>query len=174
MFVSSQQMYSVLPSSVHTTLCLFLLTDVLGLTFKRPYNFDYKSGQWVRIACHELGKSEYHPFTLTSAPHEEHLSLHIRAVGPWTMNMRRTYDYNDRDGKPFPKVHTLTMEYVFFRIDDRSPFIIEYDFFHKQSLVYYLLIVDLVLNTLENGNYSSQRILYGKRERVGDGGDVKQ
>ena len=83
----------------------YIFTDVLGLTFKRPLNFEYKSGQWVRIACLELGKSEYHPFTLSSAPHEENLSLHIRAVGPWTMNIRKTYDANNRDGKPFPKVH---------------------------------------------------------------------
>ncbi|XP_053406292.1 dual oxidase 2-like [Mercenaria mercenaria] len=82
-----------------------LPSDVLGLTFKRPLNFEYKSGQWVRIACIELGEGEYHPFTLTSAPHEEHLSLHIRAVGPWTMNMRKTYDINNRDGKPFPKLY---------------------------------------------------------------------
>lgn len=82
-----------------------LPSDVLGLTFKRPLNFEYKSGQWVRIACLELGEGEYHPFTLTSAPHEEHLSLHIRAVGPWTMNMRKTYDINNRDGKPFPKLY---------------------------------------------------------------------
>ncbi|XP_052282724.1 dual oxidase 2-like isoform X1 [Dreissena polymorpha] len=82
-----------------------LPSDVLGLTFKRPSNFEYKSGQWVRIACQELGTSEYHPFTLTSAPNEEHLSLHIRAVGPWTMNMRKTYDANTRDDKPFPKLY---------------------------------------------------------------------
>ena len=53
----------------------------------------------------ELGENEYHPFTLTSAPHEEHLRLHIRAVGPWTMNIRKKYDINNRDGKPFPKVN---------------------------------------------------------------------
>jgi dual oxidase len=48
----------------------------------------------VRIACLSLGDSEYHPFTLTSAPHEDFLSLHIRAVGPWTSNLRRAYDAN--------------------------------------------------------------------------------
>ena len=68
--------------------------DVTALKFKRPINFEYKSGQWVRIACAALGKSEYHPFTLTSAPHEDYLSLHIRAVGPWTTNLRKTYDAN--------------------------------------------------------------------------------
>lgn len=91
-----------------------MFSDVLGLTFKRPLNFEYKSGQWVRIACLELGEGEYHPFTLTSAPHEEHLSLHIRAVGPWTMNMRKIYDRNNRDDKPFPKVLFLNCVLLIF------------------------------------------------------------
>lgn len=38
-----------------------------------------------------LGTTEYHPFTLTSAPHEDTLSLHIRAVGPWTTRLRELY-----------------------------------------------------------------------------------
>ena len=63
-----------------------------ALVFKRPAGFDYKSGQWVRIACLDLGESEYHPFTLTSAPHEDSLSLHIRALGPWTKNIRAAVD----------------------------------------------------------------------------------
>lgn len=29
---------------------------------------------------------------MTSAPHEKYLSLHIRAVGPWTTAIRRVYD----------------------------------------------------------------------------------
>ncbi|XP_078655544.1 dual oxidase 2-like isoform X2 [Branchiostoma floridae x Branchiostoma belcheri] len=69
-----------------------LPSNVTMLKFKRPTNFDYKSGQWVRIASAALGNNEYHPFTLTSAPHEDTLSLHIRSVGPWTNNLRKTYD----------------------------------------------------------------------------------
>ncbi|KAL5006128.1 hypothetical protein ScPMuIL_017286 [Solemya velum] len=82
-----------------------LPSEVLALVFKRPLNFEYQSGQWVRVACLELGESEYHPFTLTSAPHEEHLSLHIRAVGPWTMNMRNTYNINNRELKDLPLLY---------------------------------------------------------------------
>jgi dual oxidase len=78
--------------------------DVINLQFKRPVNFNYKSGQWVRIACLDLGGSEYHPFTLTSAPHEENLSLHIRSVGPWTINLRNTYNKDNLQDRPFPKV----------------------------------------------------------------------
>uniref|UniRef100_A0A8C2SLR3 NAD(P)H oxidase (H2O2-forming) n=1 Tax=Coturnix japonica TaxID=93934 RepID=A0A8C2SLR3_COTJA len=68
-----------------------LPSGVTHLRFQRPQDFDYKSGQWVRIACMALGTSEYHPFTLTSAPHEDTLSLHIRAVGPWTTRLRELY-----------------------------------------------------------------------------------
>ncbi|XP_062502786.1 dual oxidase-like isoform X1 [Corticium candelabrum] len=76
-----------------------LPSDVLSIVFKRPSNFDYKSGQWVRIACLGLSKNEYHPFTLTSAPHEEHLSVHVRAVGPWTNNLKNVYS-----NVPYPRL----------------------------------------------------------------------
>ncbi|XP_048338002.1 dual oxidase 2-like [Sphaerodactylus townsendi] len=68
-----------------------LPSGVTRLQFQRPEYFDYRSGQWVRIACLSLGTNEYHPFTLTSAPHEDTLSLHIRAAGPWTTRLRELY-----------------------------------------------------------------------------------
>ncbi|NWI18868.1 DUOX2 oxidase, partial [Crypturellus soui] len=77
----------LLPSA----LCFPHHPGVTYLRFQRPHDFDYKSGQWVRIACVALGTTEYHPFTLTSAPHEDTLSLHIRAVGPWTTRLRELY-----------------------------------------------------------------------------------
>lgn len=93
------QSCSSLSSCVVHVLCAFTLTlslaalpvGVTHLEFKRPQGFTYRSGQWVRIACLMLGTDEYHPFTLTSAPHEETLSLHIRAVGPWTSRLRELY-----------------------------------------------------------------------------------
>lgn len=39
-------------------------SSVTHLEFKKPPNFDYKSGQWMRIACLELNSNEYHPFTI--------------------------------------------------------------------------------------------------------------
>uniref|UniRef100_A0A452UXI8 NAD(P)H oxidase (H2O2-forming) n=1 Tax=Ursus maritimus TaxID=29073 RepID=A0A452UXI8_URSMA len=68
-----------------------LPSGVTHLQFQRPQGFEYKSGQWVRIACLDLGTTEYHPFTLTSAPHEDTLSLHIRVAGPWTTRLREIY-----------------------------------------------------------------------------------
>ena len=85
------------------TLEIFL-SEIIHLEFKRPANFEYMAGQWCRIACVNLGGGEYHPFTLTSAPHEDNLSLHIRAVGPWTINLRQTYDPANLQSKPYPQV----------------------------------------------------------------------
>ncbi|XP_074091404.1 dual oxidase 2 isoform X2 [Macrotis lagotis] len=83
-----------------------LPSGVTHLQFQRPQGFEYKSGQWVRIACLSLGTTEYHPFTLTSAPHEDTLSLHIRAVGPWTMRLREIYSLPPGDNCTlYPKLY---------------------------------------------------------------------
>ncbi|KAA0724256.1 Dual oxidase 1 [Triplophysa tibetana] len=83
-----------------------LPSGVTYLEFKRPQGFVYRSGQWLRIACLELGTDEYHPFTLTSAPHEETLSLHIRAVGPWTSKLREVYAPEKlQEIKGYPKLY---------------------------------------------------------------------
>ncbi|XP_013365767.1 PREDICTED: dual oxidase 1 isoform X2 [Chinchilla lanigera] len=85
-----------------------LPSGVTHLRFQRPQGFEYKSGQWVQIACLALGTTEYHPFTLTSAPHEDTLSLHIRAVGPWTIRLREIYAPPTGDGSAkYPKVYFI-------------------------------------------------------------------
>ncbi|XP_031308995.2 dual oxidase 1 [Camelus dromedarius] len=83
-----------------------LPSGVTHLQFQRPQGFEYKSGQWVRIACLALGTTEYHPFTLTSAPHEDTLSLHIRAAGPWTTRLREIYSPQTGDScAKYPKLY---------------------------------------------------------------------
>uniref|UniRef100_A0A7N4PVB5 NAD(P)H oxidase (H2O2-forming) n=1 Tax=Sarcophilus harrisii TaxID=9305 RepID=A0A7N4PVB5_SARHA len=85
-----------------------LPSGVTHLKFQRPQGFEYKSGQWVRIACLALGTTEYHPFTLTSAPHEDTLSLHIRAVGPWTTRLREIYSPQPGSSSiKYPKIYFI-------------------------------------------------------------------
>ncbi|NWY30255.1 DUOX2 oxidase, partial [Pheucticus melanocephalus] len=90
---SADKLYSLSRKKVEISVVKaeLLPSGVTHLQFQRPQDFDYKSGQWVRIACVGLGTTEYHPFTLTSAPHDDTLSLHIRAVGPWTTRLRELY-----------------------------------------------------------------------------------
>ncbi|KAG8225393.1 hypothetical protein J437_LFUL004593 [Ladona fulva] len=82
-----------------------LPSSVTMLEFKRPCNFEYRSGQWVRISCPAISATEFHPFTLSSAPHESNLTVHIRAVGPWTTHIRTLYDPSLLRTAPYPKIY---------------------------------------------------------------------
>jgi NADPH oxidase 2 len=50
----------------------------------RKENFKPKAGQYIFLCCPEISLWQYHPFTLTSAPEEEYISVHIRCVGDFT------------------------------------------------------------------------------------------
>ena len=80
-----------------------LPSDVIKIKFYRPPNLKYLSGQWVRLSCTAFRSNEFHSFTLTSAPHENFLSCHIKAQGPWTWKLRNYFDpcnYNPEDEHP--------------------------------------------------------------------------
>lgn len=81
-----------------------LPSDVVKIKYYRPPNFKYLSGQWVRLGCTAFRQSEYHSFTLTSAPHENFLACHIKAQGPWTWKLRKFFDphnySHDEDNPP--------------------------------------------------------------------------
>lgn len=64
-----------------------LPSEVVHVRLQRPADFTFHSGQWAHVACEELSMYEYHPFTISSAPHEKTLEFHIRAVGPWTKRL---------------------------------------------------------------------------------------
>ncbi|XP_076296274.1 dual oxidase 1-like isoform X2 [Lasioglossum baleicum] len=82
-----------------------LPSGVVCIVFSKPQNFHYKSGQWIRIACPALQTNEYHPFTLSSAPHEPNLCLHIRAIGPWTNKIRTRLDPTITIDQHLPMIH---------------------------------------------------------------------
>ena len=43
-----------------------------------------RAGQYVFLSCPEISYFQWHPFTLTSAPEEDYLSVHIRVAGDFT------------------------------------------------------------------------------------------
>nr|KAJ3405144.1 hypothetical protein HK105_003795 [Polyrhizophydium stewartii] len=59
---------------------------VVELQIKKE-GWKMQAGQYIFICCPEVGLLEWHPFTLTSSPHEDFLSIHIRVVGDWTTKM---------------------------------------------------------------------------------------
>ncbi|XP_018323659.1 dual oxidase isoform X2 [Agrilus planipennis] len=81
-----------------------LPSDVIKIKFYRPPNLKYLSGQWVRLACTAFKPREFHSFTLTSAPHENFLSCHIKAQGPWTWKLRNYFDPCNYNLEDHPKI----------------------------------------------------------------------
>jgi NADPH oxidase len=58
--------------------------DVVEISFPKPSKFDYMAGQYVMICIPKLSAYEFHPFSISSAPHEAKVTLHVRALGGWT------------------------------------------------------------------------------------------
>jgi len=58
-------------------------SKVLELQMKKN-TFNYKPGQYLFLNCPHLSRYEWHPFTISSAPEEDFVSVHIRILGDWT------------------------------------------------------------------------------------------
>ncbi|XP_044462711.1 respiratory burst oxidase homolog protein D-like [Mangifera indica] len=65
--------------------------NVLALHMSKPHGFRYKSGQYMFVNCAAVSPFEWHPFSITSAPGDDYLSVHIRTVGDWTRQLRTVF-----------------------------------------------------------------------------------
>lgn len=84
---------------------------VLALTMSKPRGFNYEPGMYVYVNCPRLAQFEWHPFSLTSAPSADHLSMHIRVAGDWTedlYNRFRDYELTKRS-EEFQLAHLSTV-----------------------------------------------------------------
>ncbi|KAG8219747.1 NADPH oxidase [Butyriboletus roseoflavus] len=58
-------------------------SGAMELRIVKP-SFKYTAGQWLFIQVPEISGFQWHPFTITSAPEDPYVSVHIRQVGDWT------------------------------------------------------------------------------------------
>ncbi|CAL5429936.1 unnamed protein product [Camellia sinensis] len=65
--------------------------NVLTLQMSKPPQFRYKSGQYMFVQCPAVSPFEWHPFSITSAPSDDYLSIHIRQLGDWTRELKRVF-----------------------------------------------------------------------------------
>ncbi|CAK5271852.1 unnamed protein product [Mycena citricolor] len=63
-------------------------SDVIELQIKKERT-KARAGQYIYLNCPEISYFQWHPFTLTSAPEEDYLSVHIRVVGDFTRALAR-------------------------------------------------------------------------------------
>ncbi|KAF3784858.1 Respiratory burst oxidase-like protein F [Nymphaea thermarum] len=65
--------------------------NVLTLQMSKPSAFHYKSGQYMFVQCPAVSPFEWHPFSITSAPGDDYLSIHIRELGDWTQELKQIF-----------------------------------------------------------------------------------
>ncbi|XP_019188850.1 PREDICTED: respiratory burst oxidase homolog protein C-like [Ipomoea nil] len=65
--------------------------NVLTLQMSKPQGFRYKSGQYMFVNCAAVSPFEWHPFSITSAPGDDYLSVHIRTLGDWTRQLKTVF-----------------------------------------------------------------------------------
>ncbi|XP_061369048.1 respiratory burst oxidase homolog protein E [Gastrolobium bilobum] len=70
--------------------------NVFSLIMSKPNGFKYKSGQYIFLQCPKISPFEWHPFSITSAPGDEYLSVHIRTVGDWTQELKLLLTEDDK------------------------------------------------------------------------------
>ena len=60
-----------------------------------------RAGQYIFLSCPEVSYWQWHPFTLTSAPEEDYISVHIRIVGDFTSEFSKALgcDFDAKDEK---------------------------------------------------------------------------
>ncbi|KAK4054371.1 hypothetical protein OIO90_003604 [Microbotryomycetes sp. JL221] len=59
---------------------------VIELRFVKP-SMNFKAGQWLFLNVPNVSKWQWHPFTISSAPGDAFISIHIRQVGDWTRTL---------------------------------------------------------------------------------------
>ncbi|KAL8208595.1 hypothetical protein R6Q57_008007 [Mikania cordata] len=100
-------MYLVIPMLCYATERIFTASDhnhrvnivkaiiytgnVLALYMSKPNGFKYRSGMYLFVKCPNISGFEWHPFSITSAPGDDYLSVHIRTLGDWTTALKNEF-----------------------------------------------------------------------------------
>ncbi|KAI0973565.1 ferric reductase NAD binding domain-containing protein [Xylaria arbuscula] len=74
-------------------------SNVCEIQIKKE-NTKTRAGQYIFLCCPEVSLWQYHPFTLTSAPEEDYISVHIRLVGDFTRELSTALgcDFSRKEG----------------------------------------------------------------------------
>ncbi|CAE7947596.1 noxA, partial [Symbiodinium sp. KB8] len=75
-------------AQTHKAMARVLPADLVEISFPRG-SFKYKGGQWCNVWVPNLGL-QWHPFSLSSSPHDPEVTFHIRALGGWTKSLVRS------------------------------------------------------------------------------------
>ncbi|KAI6250911.1 Superoxide-generating NADPH oxidase heavy chain subunit A [Erysiphe necator] len=64
--------------------------DSIEIQFKKP-SMKYKAGQWLFLNVPCVSRYQWHPFTITSCPFDNYISVHVRQVGDFTRSLAEAF-----------------------------------------------------------------------------------
>lgn len=79
-----------------------LRSGVTRLVLRRPPGFRFAAGDWIFLRVPAVARREWHPFTISSAPEREDLTVHVRSLGNWTSALRRHVEEKHASGSSGP------------------------------------------------------------------------
>jgi hypothetical protein len=89
-------------------LSVTIMDDVLSLEVAKEGVFaqPYKEGQYIFLNSPPISRIQWHPFTISSAPEEQSVTVHIRVQGDgsWTRGLRDFVSAMGPRGRPFFKL----------------------------------------------------------------------
>ncbi|XP_021856356.2 respiratory burst oxidase homolog protein A isoform X2 [Spinacia oleracea] len=91
---SGERIYRSIRSEIHEVNVLqanMYPGKVLHLKLSKPTTFTYSSGMYTFIKCPQVSPLEWHPFSLTSGPNDNHLSIHVRTLGDWSYQIHNLF-----------------------------------------------------------------------------------
>jgi NADPH oxidase len=83
-----ERMYRVIRSRRETQITKVIRHpyDAVEIQFRKP-SMRYKAGQWLFLNMPIVSKHQWHPFTITSCPFDDFISVHVRQVGDFTKQL---------------------------------------------------------------------------------------
>ncbi|ORY32825.1 FAD-binding domain-domain-containing protein [Naematelia encephala] len=85
-FYFGERVYREIRARRQTQIVQVLMHEgkAMEVRFIKP-SMRYKAGQWIFLNCPEVSRFQWHPFTISSAPEDPFISVHIRLVGDFTL-----------------------------------------------------------------------------------------
>lgn len=81
------------------------LDGVCALFMEKPKRFVYRPGMYLFINCPSISTHEWHPFTISSAPGDNYVSIHVRKAGDWTGALHRLIADCHENKSEYPDVY---------------------------------------------------------------------
>ncbi|MCD7449902.1 hypothetical protein HAX54_002205 [Datura stramonium] len=87
---------------------LLYATERVLIVNENRYHVNIQKGIQVQernvpVRSSDISNFEWHPFSITSAPDDDYLSVHIRTLGDWTTELRTRFQKNQQDDESSTK-----------------------------------------------------------------------